>query len=481
MDRKKLLLFSAAVIAATAGYLVFPETGILLRGLMQAIYEGNSSGKLYFASVWFAVFPLAVLALNRFGFVQKTDENLVLKLFAIAVAAGFLLGLIQMLAFTSQFDSFYLSHGTMLSEEGYKNWEGSGYSHNHFPKISLHFMEKAFNLYFGGKFDNGAPWYELFEYPELWSIGFIALVLAAFISGTAYAAKRIKKTSMIGFACFAAGMLGILLKTLDGGVLDSGIPFIIFFFAVYWAEEKKERLFWLAPALVSSFAIVLLISTGLRGYSGTYPVSIIVFLSILYYFYAGWKNKKLKPSLGNIALIVVLLITANASAGLLFDFAYGLQVEGSDQAIFIYGIPGTADSSEIRKAIEEFAEVKEFEREDWLAYAIVDAEKPFRTGEIEEKLRKQLNPETYLYVVSRENRQNYESFKVYWFEDVEPEKFIKNKFLDIEVVKIEHDSEKNVSLVRITGKINYTMWKTLALLSHIRQNGFEGKLMLHTT
>ena len=185
---------------------------------------------------------------------------------------------------------------------------------------------------------------------------------------------------------------------------------------------------------------------------------------------------------------MLLLLSLHFTQINVINFGYGRTVMDVSQeqlplstesggGIFVYGLPEKMSLQEFNSEIEKFGLIIESDKVGWVAYARIKLSRSFRTGEIEDYFTQKFPSETYLYVEENIPANQVNSFKIYWFEDVNPQKFLDKNFLGITIESIKDNPKEKTTQIIIRSKTDLS-WQMLSILTEIREKGFNGKLML---
>ncbi len=490
-QEKRLLLISAffllvALLSALNGTIL-----LLVHAFNRNFYSGFSIGKLILSLAFFVALPLLSVAAIRLGLPKKLArfERFSLILFALFVSLGFLLGAVQYASFSSQYAGKW-QFASFVSEPGYTNWEASKFYHNHFPKLTVHFVLQSLGTGFGGQFDDGRPWFELFPQAELWASAFVVILLVVLIAGLLHLFSRLNSIKWFDFLLFSAAFLGFFIYILDGGLAAGPFVVIVFFFLLYVARSYlrlpfNESLFALAVS-----AGLLALSIGMLDYympTSVYQLAPMFSLSLGYYFYSLFRGKKLKISIVNVVLLVLFLYSFSLWIGLLDTYALGRVLVdyraqgllgGADEgaAFFAYGLPARVSEQELSAAVGEFGVPLEVKKTGWTAYVRFSPAREVREREVEAFLRERFSPQTYLYIDEGAPIRTVSTVEVYWFSDVNSSEFLRNEFNDLRVVERIEKPETQSTLLVVEGRTALA-WRLLSVLTEARENGFKGKLL----
>ena len=495
MNQKHLLYFSAFIAVIALLSILSDFFLLLVHGISQAVFEGNSTGKTYVMLLWFFLLPLISFAFLKLNLTEKIKpySEKFLKLFLIFAFLGYSLGLVQFFLVSSEFNSLG-PFATISENNGVINWQASKLSHNHFPKVSLYFLQSFFGFNSNGRFDDGYPWYSFIQNADQWSFLFLSIELIILISGILFINSRIKETSFFDFFVFLSGFLALIISVLDGGVGSGAAMMTLFFFAVYFSRNylKTENLAiaTLFPLLVVGFIafadVILPVELG----NNFYVSPIILFFGLSYYFFVEKKAAKLNFSFLNLVLGLILLVSFFMLATQYLDFSFGREIRSSglieefnqkEVGVFVYGLPENLEKEKVDAEVEKYGAIIFSDKRSWSYYALINPKKNFRTSSLEGLLRNKFSNKTYLYVEEVAPVKRLDSYKVLWFTDnFDSNKLIKQEFLASRIVDRKDDFETNSTELVVEGKTLY-LWQMLSILSEIKSNGFNQKVLLIKT
>jgi len=473
--------------------LLFEPLLLLLHGISRTVFEGMSFGKTLLMVSWFVCLSLISLFFLYSGLYKKLEKfkKISLKLFFFFVILGFALGMVQYYFITLEFNS-QGPFATILQEGNYSNWEASKWSHTHFPKATLYWASQflPFSL---KKYDDGKPWYNVLPNADEWAILYSAVIVFVLIFGLIHLASRIKEMDFLDYLLFSSAFLGFFIGIIDGGAgaIVATIAlwaFLVYFVRNYAGKENQHSKFWLFFPLIAISLLAYFDTLFGFALSPTLHVfSFVLFFSLLYYF---WKEKGIKKSKFNYLAFALLIYSGFVLGSYYLDYSFGMNVEEkgafdfsspemSGAGLYLYGLPLNLSEKELATEIKKFGEIIELKKVNWVAYARIKPYKTFRTGELERALINKYNPTTYLIVESEKPFFQTSAFEIRWLtkEQINPEEFIPEKFLDLEVTGMKHNEKKNSTFVVIKSKTSITS-VMLSLLTQIRENGYKGKIIL---
>ncbi|MBI5872195.1 hypothetical protein HZB88_03865 [archaeon] len=213
-----------------------------------------------------------------------------------------------------------------------------------------------------------------------------------------------------------------------------------------------------------------------------------ILLGLSYYIVKEFKEKRITRNLAINSLVIIVtvllaqnnynLISATINGPWVYDFSAESKTETrleKGTGLFIYGIPNNTQDAVIKKEIAKFGEILEFDRKKWVAYARIQPNEAFRTGELEEKLVQKIKPNRYFYVEGVMPLTNGFEFKLYFLEN-KPVKLDEN-FLGITILSQRFDSKTN-SLTVLTKSKYPSTWQMLAILTEAQVKGLKKQALL---
>lgn len=493
MNKKNLLYFSAFVAVIALLSILSDFFLLLVHGVSQAVFEGNSTGKTIVMLLWFFLLPLISFAFLKFNLVEKIKpySKKFLKIFLLFAFLGFALDLIQFTLIAAEFSSLG-PFATMSEKNGVLNWQASKLSHNHFPKASLYFLEKSLGLNFGGGYDDGFPWYSFIPNADLWAVLYLVVELIVFFSALLYINSKLKEISFFDFLVFLSGFLAVLISILDGGVASGAAMMAIFFLALFLSKNylkiENHAVATLLPLMVIGFIgfadVVLPIEIG----NNFYASSMILFFGLSYYFFTEKKLNKLSFNPLNLILALIFLASIVMSATQFMDFSFGREIQpnylinafketDSGAGLYVYGLPENLEKEKIDQQINQFGKIVESDKSSWAYYGLINPTKNFRTAEVESLLQKKFNSNSYLYVEQVSVSKELISYKILWFQEVDSDDFLRDEFLASKILYKKDNLKDNSTELVIEERIPY-LWEMNSILSEIRSNGFEGKVLV---
>jgi len=486
-QEKTFLIFFALFLLL--GILAFSSQEMLksAHAAVQYFTDGYSNGKLIVSIAWLSLLSIACFAALKFKINEKLEkfEKHFFAAFIIAASAIMILGVLQFNYFaTGENPNVY--YATYLKEGNYSNWEGSGISHSHFPKITLYFIEKSLGINLGNEFDDGKPLYNIFPNRDLWSAAFTILLAIMLASVILHSISKSRTISPFDFLVFALATLNLTIHGIDGGIgtgaVISGL-FLITLYALRNYAKIDGFLKNLVPlALTATIAVLInsIIFSNLLDFSLATPL--LLTLGLSYYFAFELIEKKIKEQIPlKIILALFLLVSANN-----FLITYNVFVDGKwvidnskDQqgdVLFMYGLPESSNAQELKQALEQYGEVKEFEKTGWVAYARIVPNGFLRTGIIQADLEKKLNPTGYFYVEEIMFQKTIVNFKVLLLKNKKPIVFEEN-FLGLKVLNQSYNSQENA--IYLTVQSNYgSRWGMLSILTQANEQGLKEQVLL---
>ncbi len=493
MNRKNLLYFSAFVLIIALFSLLSDFFLLLVHGASQAVFEGNSIGKTLVMLFWFFFLPLISFACIKFNLYKKLQpfsKKLLFFFLAFAVL-GYFLGLLQFSLIAAEFQSFG-PFATIAEKDGVLSWQASKLSHNHFPKASLYVVESFLGLNLKG-FDDGFPWYSFISDPELWAFFYLLIEAVILFAGILYINSRIKEISFFDFLVFSAGLLAVLISVLDGGVASGAAMMAIFFITLYLSKNylkiENRALATLLPLMVIGFIGFADVVVPLEIGNNFYASAIILFFGLSYYFFSEKKAGRLNFSLLNIVLALIFFSSLFITAEEYLEFSFGREIQPGylaltfqekpeNAGIFVYGLPAELGKEKVDAKVKAFGEILESDKAGWSYYALIQPERNFRTGELEVLLQKKFSSDSYLYVEQVTPMKKIESYKILWFtDDFNSDDLLREEFLASKIIRKTDNLEEKSTEIVLEEKTPY-LWQMLSVLSEIRNNGFEGKVLV---
>ncbi len=488
---RNFLLFSLFVLfVAIASFFIEPVR-LIVHAFDRNFYSGYSLGKLILSLSWFFLLPLFSLAVLKLGLYKriKRMERFALLLFVLFVFLGFFLGALQFKYFSQQYRGKW-QFASFVTDGNYSDWEASKFYHNHFPKLTVRFIIESLGIDFHGQFDDGRPWFELFPQAELWASLFVVILLVVVFAGLIHLFSRIDSIKLFDFFIFSFSFLGFIIYMLDGGVAAGPFVLILFFFVLYLGRNYlrlpfNEALFALVVA-----PGILALSIGLLDYylpTSVYQLAPLFVIAIAYYFYSVFKNKKPVFNFVNVALVILFLYSFSLWYGLLETYSFGrvlvdyrgeglLDSADEGAAFFVYGLPRDLSEQELAAAVKEFGVPLEVKKTGWTGFVRFVPNRRVREKEIDSFFARRFSPKTYLYTVEGAPIRTISTIEVYWFSDVNSQKFIHSEFNDIRVLKRIERPETHSTVFVVEGRTGLA-WRLLSVLTEARENGFEGKLL----
>ena len=476
LKENRLAVFSLFFALILVSGLLFEPFMLFLRGLTQTLVGGNSYSKVYFLFALFILSPLTAVLLQKKR-LKWNAENF-LKIFLIASAFSLILGMHQFLAFSSNYynDGIFAS---FIQTENYANFESAGLFHNHFPKSAVYVLTQFLNLNLG-EFDDGYPMYYLTENGFYWGAAYLLLFLASLISGLIYINLKSRKISLLNYGIFLFALGGTAIAMIDGGLATSTLLLSFFALSYFISEEYfKLKENSVALSLLISFGIFYfysqLIPKFLLTRQETFPF-LIIFASILYL------NKTLNEKIlwkKILPAIIILYFIGGAWDGLA-DHSFGSKVfEKNATGFYIYGLEREVNDSELKEKIQEYGEITDFYRTNWVAYFKLSPSKSFRTFELEKEVRKKFNSQGYLFLSNVHIIKEILTYRITWPEGLpeDYETFFDERILDLDVMELEWNKEKNYAKIVVSGESHFPN-AMLSILNEIRAKGFKGKVFV---
>ena len=220
MDGKAWQLSKALLAIIAIALLAFLSQTALefVHGLNQAIFAGNSIGKLAVTFSWYSLNIIISICVLKTGALQRLagKEKLFLKLFLACIGIAYFLGVLQFYLFAVHYQT--LGPFAALSNGQYLQWEASIVSHNHFPKASIYFFEKITGLRAGPSVDDGYPFYEIYPDIDLWASAYLLLGLFGLVFAVLHLNARIREIKPFDYFIALTSFIGLLIGTFDGGI-----------------------------------------------------------------------------------------------------------------------------------------------------------------------------------------------------------------------------------------------------------------------
>ncbi len=494
MNKKILLLFSAFTVVFALLAILIDFFMLLLHGLSQAVFEGNSTGKTFVMLLWFFLLPLISFLFLKFNLTEKLKvySKTFLRVFLFFAFLGYALGLIQFGLISMEFNS--LGPFATIAENNERiSWQASKLSHNHFPKASLYVLEKNLGANFGGNYDNGFPWYSFIPDAGLWAVFYLLIELIVFFSALLYINSKLKEISLFDFLVFLAGFLAVLISVLDGGIASGAAMMAVFFLALFFSRNylslKNHSIATLLPLFVISFIGFADVILPLEIGNNFYASSMILFFGLAYYFFIEKKLGKLSFSFLNAVLALILLASFVLSASQFLDFSFGREIqpnyfiysfqeEKAEGGLFVYGLPEELEKEKVDFEAEQFGKIIYSDKSGWSYFVLIKPERNFRMSELELILKKKFSENSYLYVEQSTPVKEIEAYKILWFNnEFDSNKLIKDSFLGIKVLEKKDNFKENSTDLVVEEKVSY-LWGMNSILSEIRANGFTGKVLV---
>ncbi len=479
MNQKKLTAFVLANIAIIVIILLNSTAMNFFHGVIQAFLGGNAEIKtlLFLSALTFSgIISLMVVKTGK-----KIDEKKAFRYFTAMILTGIIgltLGLVQTGFFANELNSNY---PIATINENMTNWEATSLYHNHLTKGTIYFVTQILGQNFSS-FDSGQPLYEIQQNPEIWAIILLVIVVLVIVFGLIHINSMLKKIELFDFFVFNIGMFGLAGVIIDGGAGSTVFLVTALFLAIYFSKNflqtSNKTLKDFSPML---FIGVIPLALGplynVFSLSDNFTIPLIMVTGLGYFLWKqGTKNVK-KPF--NLAAGLLFLLFLPAFFGTIFNFGFGTPVfnfskeftknplDGEGNGLFIYGLPKNAEKKKIDSIVSEFGEIKESYKLEWLAYYRIVPGKEFRTNELEEKLKLELKPQTYLYVEIVVPSEKNKGFVVHWLENKNESNFLTENFFGINV--LEKTDYENKTVIKTRSKL-LTEWNMLAILTQIRKN-----------
>ncbi|MBR9707009.1 MAG: hypothetical protein GOV15_01100 [Candidatus Diapherotrites archaeon] len=388
--------------------LFFVSTDVFnwLHGLGTLVFEGFSFGKILIFLIWEIVFFLALVLKAQFfpRFESKAFQPLVLVLFS-----GFLLGFMLQANFFADFEASNNSYvGVLTTQDGVRAWEATYLKHTHLPKVSFGFVQSSLNSFINTA-DSGFPMFQALPNSSVWAVIFLLLItfglILALFEGMSTYTNKLKFSHFL----FSIGFFGSLATMLDGGIFTQGAIVSIALLVLYGVLEYF-------PSSNGKFFALLFLPLGVTVALQSFFSSLSFGLFSSYLYFTSEENIVLIASILAVISSLNLKIKRDFFTGLvLIGIAYLLfqpvQLDVKDVALgsasfpgetssfFLYGLPDSAYNSDVLKVLEKYGTVTSFERSAWTALVEVKANQLYTNHDLENSLREELNPETYLYAV----------------------------------------------------------------------------------
>lgn len=449
-------------------------------GIIQAFFGGNAITKtfIFFISmIFFSLISFALLKTKKNPFKDHSRKLLIaMVFFAVLVLV---IGYLQLYFFALSLQANY-PIGTVNKEM--TNWEATTFYHNHITKGSIYFLMTLFGIK-ATNFDNGQPFYEIQQYPEIFASAILLLLLLALIFGLLHINSMLDKISFTDFFFFNLGLFGLINVSIDGGLGSTFMLLTILFLSIYFSrnfiETENKQVKDLMPLMITAI-IPIAISPLYNVYalSDKFTAPLLVVVGIGYFLWQQqiiYLKNTLKPL--NILLIFLFILFLPAFFSVIIDFGFGIQVynfssdftknykDGNGNGLFIYGIPRETTKEKLDLIISGFGKIEESYKMGWLAYYRITPLKEFRSCELEEILKKELKPKTYLYVEPIIPIEHQRIFIIHWLENKNESGIIEKDFFGITIK--EKEDIGNKTFLKTRSKLS-TELELLAILTKIR-------------
>jgi|GEM_PF-1722292 len=487
-----------------------------LYAINKSFYSGYSLGKLIVTFSWFILCSL-IVAIGYFFKLYKIFERFekaFLVCFIIVISFGFYLGAYQFIMFGVNYKPRWM-FASIVYEPNYKNWEASKLYHNHFPKATLYYASRLLGIDFGQKFDDGRPWFEVLPDAELYSMIYLGVILISIILLLKYLFAISKTISLFDYIILSAASLGFFIYIIDGGIAAAPISSIFFLFFLFitrrYCSFCKNHITKALFALTLTFAANYF-SVAIFDYYvpvSNFQLGLVFFMAFAYMAFFAAKElfckirtkceaRSIKQDSGLLDLflenkkeIAVFIVTF-----ILFYFSY-LEIEKTlipymngkilvdyskiysdiekGAGIFIYGLPEEVSEEALKQELSNFGVVMELNKTGWTAFAKIMPNGIVTDKEVAEHLIKKFNPKTYLYADETALRATYEPIYIYWEEPTDVNKYVRDRFNDIEVIKRFNEGNRSIILVKAYAG---PTWQLLSVLTEIKENGYKGKVIV---
>ena len=474
---KKLQWFLAANILILL-LITFNSTALqFFHGITQAFYGGNAATKTFLVFLALAASSILSLVVIKTGKMpdKKNARKFFLAMILIAVL-GLAIGLAQQAFFASELNANY-PIATINAEM--TNWEATTLYHNHSTKGAIYYLTQILGLN-SSAFDTGQPLYNLQQNPETWAIALLIIIVLVTVFGLLHINTMLDKIGFVDFLVFNLGLVGMISVMLDGGagatVMLPTLLFLSIYFSSNFLKTDNKTLKDLSPLMFTAFLpFVVGPVYNIYSLSDNFATPLIAAVGLGYFIWAQGKESLQKPL--NWAVILLFLFFLPSFFAVISSFGFGATtlnlsseftknpVDGEGDGFFIYGLPREATKEKIDAIVSEYGEIKESHKMEWLGYYRIIPLRQFRSGELEERLRQELRPETYLYVEHVIPTEKERMLIVHWLENNNQSEILPENFFGI-TIREKRDSG-NKTFLKTRSKL-ITEWEMLAILTKIR-------------
>ena len=472
---KNLLITAGVVVFLLILVLLNSWLMQLIHGFIQIIYGGNSNIKTILVLI-------SVIALSLFSFfslkiknpLKKHSKKLFIAMILLAVL-GFQMGMEETVSFSAELGAHY-PISTINADM--TNWEATSMFHNHLPKGTIYFTMSMLGLK-EQNFDSGQPLYNLHDDKSIY-LKFLLIILGILVLGLLHISSKINELEIIGFLAFSGGFIGLITVILDGGVGSTLILPTLLFLSIYFTRSyvkmENETIKDLLPLMIT-LTLPALFGPLFNIYSfADYLTAPLIAVVGIGYFLLSQGKKNLNEPFNWMCMLALLLflgplatVVEDISFGkIVYDFTEEFtknNIDGTGNGLFIYGLPKEVSKEKVDLIISEYGEILESHKIEWLGYYRIKPFEKFRTNDLEERLKKELNPETYLYVEVQVPIERKNSFVINWLDGENESSILEDDFFGI-IIEEQFDSE-NRTFLKTRSKLN-PEWTSLAILTKIR-------------
>ncbi|MBU0661870.1 hypothetical protein KJ891_00240 [Candidatus Micrarchaeota archaeon] len=382
-----VLAASAALFLATV---FLPEAGAFADGISRFLFEGTAYGRFLLFLGWiFLLFGLSLLV-RRFDInVPKIKHAIPIALALLLICWGLQVHFQSEATATADFP-FDATVAVFSAGNGNAGWEASQLQHIHITKGLLY---PVLSLLPMGGFDTGEQMHALAPA----EIGMVFLVLAAVMALLMFIAfldtPNFPKKFLLAFFSFCA-----LVSVFDGGpfTIVGRIAFALGIAYLAYPSGLKGWQFFAAPFLALAgllYTCSFFMQSSAFMFAAYEALAIALLLSLALVF----RSERVPAKAIWLGVFAVVLLYSHSY---FLDFGYGAVLPAGEPAkIMVYGLPESADATQLSAVFAQFGAVENLEHYNYLAFATLTPAKALRTHELEQKLNAQLKPDSYLHVV----------------------------------------------------------------------------------